>query len=257
MIERNSQAEEVFSDAWQQVLAGRSIESVVADYPDQAAELEPMLRLTNRVCALSAPSLSPDALSRIQQRTRSALGGRGHDPVAAAPGSPNANELPAHVQAPVRDTRAVARHRPWFAPLFSTVQVSTGALLLLVMVTMVTAMALVFAATNATNATKLGHETETPPAVAAYSGIITRIEGAVWHVVQGDETEVLIDDATEIHGQPMVGATMHCIGEPLGAYKMRAFEVWVGAEPGAPTVTPKGPNGRAPDAPDGDLSLAP
>lgn len=252
MTERNSQVEEVFSDAWQQVLAGRSIESVLADYPDYAAQLEPMLRLTKRVRAVSrsTPTLSPDALSRIQQRTRSALRGKGPYQAIVAPGGPN--EPPERLRAPAGDTRAgdtraALRHRPWFAPIFSTVQVSTGVLLLLVMVT---AVALIFA----TMKLQLQAGTGTPPDAVAYSGTITKIEGAVWQV---DESQVLIDDATEIHGQPIVGATMRCIAEPLGADKMKAFEIWVRQAPGRPTVTPMGPNGYAQHAHDGDVTQAP
>src|SRR4051812_22159530 len=98
MIERNSQKEEVFSRASQQVLAGRSIESVVSDYPDFAAELEPMLRLVKQTRGLPVPSLPPDALSRIQQRTLSAR--KGHQQVAATPGGPD--HPPEHLQAPLR-----------------------------------------------------------------------------------------------------------------------------------------------------------
>ena len=72
MFERNSRAEEIFSAAWEQVRAGRSIESVVAQYPDLAADLEPMLRLAQAVRDTPAPALSPDAMARIQARARQA-----------------------------------------------------------------------------------------------------------------------------------------------------------------------------------------
>ena len=57
MFDGNSEVEEIFSQAWQKVLAGHSIESVVAEYPDYAAEIEPMLRLTAavRVAVMPAP----------------------------------------------------------------------------------------------------------------------------------------------------------------------------------------------------------
>src|SRR5436190_1720472 len=126
MIERRSQAEEVFSAAWQKVLAGRTIESVLADYPGQAAELEPMLRLTKRVRAisLSSPQLSPDALSRIRQHMRSAQ--EEHSLVAAEPDKPD--ELPLLSQAPILGKQVTPRHSPWLARLFAPVQVSSAVL---------------------------------------------------------------------------------------------------------------------------------
>jgi hypothetical protein len=72
MFENISPVEEVFSAAWQQVRAGRSIESVVARYPDHAAELEPMLRLAAAVHAVPPPALSTQALDRIQGRAQAA-----------------------------------------------------------------------------------------------------------------------------------------------------------------------------------------
>src|ERR1700704_464457 len=69
MFEKNTPVEEVFSAAWQQVRAGRSIESVTASLPpDQAAELEPMLRLATAMQAVPAPNLPPQALDQIQKR---------------------------------------------------------------------------------------------------------------------------------------------------------------------------------------------
>ena len=70
MFERNSRAEEIFSAAWEQVRAGHSIESVVAQYPDLAADLEPMLRLAQAVRDTPPPALAPDAMARIQARAR-------------------------------------------------------------------------------------------------------------------------------------------------------------------------------------------
>src|SRR6476661_6230396 len=66
-------AEEVLDTAWEQVQAGKSIESVVATYPEIAAELEPMLRAMSRTrAAASAPALSPEALVRIEARAQMA-----------------------------------------------------------------------------------------------------------------------------------------------------------------------------------------
>jgi hypothetical protein len=81
--------------------------------------------------------------------------------------------------------------------------------------------------------------------VVAYSGTITRIEGTVWQV---DDTQVFVDDSTEIHGQPLVGATMRCLAQPLSDNKMKAIEIWVRSAPATPVVTPGGPSGSGPPA---------
>src|SRR5438067_1084122 len=111
MFERNSQAEEVFSAAWQQVLAGRSIESVAAEYPDYAAELEGMLRLAQAVRAVPGPALSHQAQLRIQARARAAL----HEqrPVVI-PSARSENEQPraTGVIVPLRPNTRVAPRLP-------------------------------------------------------------------------------------------------------------------------------------------------
>lgn len=242
--EHNSQVEEVFSEASQQVQAGRSIESVLGDYPDYAAELEPMLRLTQRVRTVSrsSPTLSPDALSTIQHRVRTAVESReeGRYPVAISPTRPD--EPRDRLQAPARDRRAAPTRGRWFAPFFSTVQVSAPLLALLVVVTGVMLILV---------AMKLQAGTGAQRSVVAYSGTIVKIEGTLWQV---DEAQVIIDDATEIHGQPVVGATMRCIAEPLGTDKMKALEIWV-----RPTVTPGPgePSGYIRVVPGGYMTLAP
>src|SRR5438094_9252605 len=72
MFERNSPVEEVFSDAWEQVRAGRSIEAVLAGYPAHAAELEPMRRPAAAMQTVPTPTLTPHALGRIHRRAQAA-----------------------------------------------------------------------------------------------------------------------------------------------------------------------------------------
>jgi hypothetical protein len=123
------------------VATGRSIESVLAGYPECAAELEPMLRLTERVRTLSALQLSPDALARIRQRTHSALAA---DPIEKHVNNGVENgRIGGHPQPPGRETPA-----PRPAPLFSTVRISTGALILLIVAAMLTSAALVLAVSS-------------------------------------------------------------------------------------------------------------
>lgn len=81
----------------------------------------------------------------------------------------------------------------------------------------------------------------TPPKAAqqleTYRGVIAKMEPGRWELV--DNTEMIIDNLTEIHGQPAVGAKMVCIAERLAGYeRYRALEVWVLTEP----VTPSGYN---------------
>ncbi len=76
--------------------------------------------------------------------------------------------------------------------------------------------------------------------VSSYSGIITSIDGP--RLMIGD-TEVLIDDTTEIHGTPAVGAMMRCIGEELPGDRMKALEVWIEESPKSTPTVPARPSG--------------
>src|SRR5213595_1879408 len=66
------QIEDIFSEAWQRVVTGDSVDVVISTYPDHAAELEPMLRVASAMRAMPQPAPTGDALARIQQRTQSA-----------------------------------------------------------------------------------------------------------------------------------------------------------------------------------------
>jgi hypothetical protein len=224
MLEGKSQAEEVFSEAWQQVAAGRSIESVLADYPDCAAELEPMLRLTGRVRTLSDLQPSAEALDRIR------LHAFGH------------SQAPGRVVPAPRGTRTQVRR---LAVLFSPVRISVGALLLLLVGAMLTSAAFVLAVS------KLSSPVDNSSAMVAYGGTITRMEGTVWQV---DDSQVIVDDSTQIHGQPVVGATMHCIAQPVSDNELKAIEIWVRSAPTTPTAGPGGPGGPSSPAPDAALA---
>jgi hypothetical protein len=212
MFGRESRVEEVFSAAWEQVSAGRSIESVLADYPEHARELEPMLKLMKSVQAVPRPTLSPEALTRIQRRTQQIVQSM---PSSAAKGPQS------RVQSQISRPWTLDL-RPWALGLSS--KLVAGALLVIV----VGGIALV-----ALLASQQG--TKAPPLVS-YSGVITQIEAGEWQV--GDE-EVVIDSQTQIHGQPAVGLKMTCIAEALpGHDRMHALEVWVGMEPDKPITVP-------------------
>src|ERR1044072_2392912 len=74
MVAPNSH-DELFNAAWQKVLAGQSIESVLEEYPG-VDELEPMLRVALSVRGLPGPEISPDGVERIRRRTLSAAANR-------------------------------------------------------------------------------------------------------------------------------------------------------------------------------------
>jgi hypothetical protein len=74
--------------------------------------------------------------------------------------------------------------------------------------------------------------------VSSYSGTITSLSATKWMV--GD-TEVLVDESTEIHGTPAVGAVMTCIGEVLPGDRMHALEVWIHTGSQGPTLVPAVP----------------
>jgi hypothetical protein len=220
MFENNAPVEEVFSAAWQQVRAGRSIESVAAGLPpDQAAELLPMLRLAAAMEAVPTPSLSPQALDRIQRRALHA---------ASLPQVPSrGSKVPG-----LTTTRAPGAQRPgWLAQLLPTPRRTVSVLALLVIVAGV-----------AISAAMLMNKPPAGEPVESYSGTITKITATQWLV--GD-TQVVIDSATEIHGLPMLGAEITCLAVALEpGDRVRALEVWVRSGPQTPTVVPSGPSGE-------------
>jgi hypothetical protein len=209
MFEKISPVEEVFSAAWQQVRAGRSIESVVARYPDHAAELEPMLRLAAAVQAVPPPALSTQALDRIQGRAQAA---------ASRP----------------KVTRARTLNFGRLAQLFSTPRRAASVLALLVIVA-----GAGVAAAMLMNKPQVGERTP----VETYSGVIKEIAATQWLV--GD-TQVIIEPTTEIHGKPVVGAEITCLAVALQpGDRVRALEVWVRSGPQTPTTVPTEPSGAS------------
>src|SRR5690242_14717275 len=126
MFERNSRAEEVFSAAWEQVQAGRSIESVLDDYPEQRAELEPMLRTSLALRNTPRPILSPAALGRINARAQAAAEERRRaTPILAGRPAEPIPDRQAGTQSSLVPTR-----RPWFAALAPTWRGAAGLALL-------------------------------------------------------------------------------------------------------------------------------
>src|SRR5438552_3970906 len=206
---RNSHAEEVFSSAWQQVRAGRSIESVLAEHPEYADELEPMLRLTAAIRDVPGPSLSPEALARIQQRTEKALEERG--PVTIT--------LPRRVGQ--RRSGSATSLRNGRRSLVPTLRGNLAVLALLLVVEIGAVLAGI----------AVTHRGSPPRPIESYTGIITKMSATEWLV--DAETTMIIDDTTEIHGQPVVGARMTCIAERIGpGERYHALEIWIEA----PTV---------------------
>jgi len=201
VFESDFARETAFSAASQALLQGRSMESVLADYPDDADQLRELLATVAAVRAVAHPQLTPAAQAAIQRRVLAAL-----EPAAPAPAI--AQRRGARPIAPSRPPRIFAR--------FSPAAFAGVATLLLLGVIAGVLLFGVFAAPRSAKTRQ----------VASYTGIITAMTATVWLV---DDTEVLIDEATEIHGVPAVGAEMRCIGEELPGERMRAFEVWIEA----------------------------
>jgi hypothetical protein len=209
--------EDVFSEAWQKVLAGDSIEFVLSRYPEHAQGLEPMLRLTTAIRSLPQPALSEHLLDRVQRRAQAAAqqqnGGVTH---LRATGHTRDNLV-------VLPTRR-ASWRDRLLPSLPSLRLVVAAALILV-----TTVATVFTLNT------LMRQSNAREPIETYTGIITQMTTSGW--MAGD-TQVFIDSTTEIHGKPEVGAYMVCIGQHLGNEQMRALEVWIGSAPGAPTGVP-------------------
>src|SRR6476469_3663533 len=86
MFDRNAALEAIFSEAADQVRAGRGIPAVLAQYPAHAATLEPLLRAIVALrTAMPPPTLSADALDRIRARTVATSQQQRGSSVAVAP----------------------------------------------------------------------------------------------------------------------------------------------------------------------------
>ena len=194
--------EERFSAAWQQVRNGRPVEDVVADGPEGAADLEPLLRLAQGVRAVPAPHLSEAGLARAQQYARRAAQARQIRTIRPVPsGRPWAG----------RDLRP-----PWQGAGRPTLQVRLVVLLALGLIP----VALLLLAL-------LMRPAEGPTQLLTYSGRINAMSATEWLV---DDEQVLVDAHTEIHGRPAIGAEVVCIGKlvPPGS-RLQALTVWVQA----------------------------
>jgi hypothetical protein len=226
MSEHNSQVEEVFTEASQQVLDGESIEAVLSRYPAHAPELEPLLELNVQVRSLPLPGLSPRALQRI---TEGALN--------AAEEQRDASRV-VPLRPMVLSTVNRAGTRGWG----SRVAEFRNSLRSMRMGVMVAGVVLLLCAVGVLTLQEASEKGTTTNALEYYSGVITGINGDEWAI--DNNTHVLVDNVTEIHGNPVVGATMSCIAERLpGVERYRALEVWIHPAPGMPNVPPLRPSG--------------
>jgi hypothetical protein len=218
MSDSNTSIEEVFSIASQELLQGRSVEPVLEDYPDEAAQVREMLGVTAAMRAVSHPELSEEAMAKIRQRALATL--QRQSATQANPSVIRANKDKARWH----DLGAFfTRISPARLALFATV----------LLVLMISGVAL--------SGVVAPQKPSKQHIVISYNGIITSMEPDRWMV---DDTEILLDNATEIHGIPAVGAEMTCIGEALAEEQMHALEVWIHegnkVPPGAPTMQPEG-----------------
>jgi hypothetical protein len=213
MAEPESQVETAFTTASQEAREGRAIEPVLADYPEHAVEVRELLRLTAAIKRLPHPELSTEALDNIRKRTLFTLQNQ------SAPASLSGDKAN-------RGRRGISGFFSRFTP---ALYAAAGALAALLLVGGVMLWNML---------TQQGIPGATD--VSSYSGIITSIDGPRWMI--GD-TVVLIDDTTEIHGTPAVGAMMRCIGEELPGDRMKALEVWIEESPKILPTAPAEPSG--------------
>jgi hypothetical protein len=243
MARDNRQIEDEFSAASQEVSAGRSIGAVLEEYPGYAAELEPMLRLVEVIKEVPPPVLSSDAMARIEKRAQVAAKAQlaaTHAGLKLA-NLPGAQPRPFSIVRSASDTAATPlRHQGRIRLALGRIPRITGAGTRLVFAS-VALLAVLVLATVGFLALQPGTPGKSTQQIESYSGIITSIEPGKWMV--DDDTEVFIDNLTEIHGQPAVGANMTCIAERLeGHERYRALEVWVldDSEPPAQPTIPEG-----------------
>jgi hypothetical protein len=220
MAERESQVETVFSIASREAREGRSIEPVLANYPEHAAEVREMVGLATAIKSVPHPELPAEALERIRKRALSTLHSQQPSPVAPA-------KL---IDKEVKVGRS--SFGGFFTRFSPALYAAAGALTVLLVVGGVMLW-------NALMVQGIPGAKE----VSSYSGIITSIDGPRWRI--GDtEVLILIDDTTEIHGTPAVGAMMRCIGEELPGEHMKALEVWIEESPKVLPTVPTGPSGK-------------
>jgi hypothetical protein len=230
MADHVTRIEDVFHEAWQQVLAGRGLESVLADYPERDVELEQMLRLALSIRKERHPTLSTAALERVRSTALEAASSRAGSGVhAEAPGIRSVPLTIVHGNDAGRQTapehatqgeRGTAQ--TWLANLLSQPWGLVAGVAIAAIVVVVAG----FAWQLLDQRQLRGHPLE------SYSGTIVAMSPTKWMV--GD-TEELIDATTEIHGEPALGAQITCIAEPAPpGDRMRALEVWVQPKPDSP-----------------------
>ena len=121
-----------------------------------------------------------------------------------------------------------------------TLEQRHGSLAAVALLLIVTGAAIVIALLINRPAVPLG----TP--VESYTGVIKEMAATQWLV---DDTQVVVDSRTEIHGQPVVGAQITCLAVALQpGDRVRALEVWVNTQPGTPTApvpAPTSPSGES------------
>ena len=215
MLGNNPQIEEIFSEAWQQVLAGRSIASVIAQHPEHASELEPMLQLMLSVRNLPTPALSATALASVHRRAKAALEGQS-GPEGARRGTDGKRPLP---------TIVTPGKQGWFPQSFSAGRRSLSVLLPLILLGVLALIGITMLS-----------DRQSDVRLESYSGVITNISSTEWTT---DDTTIVINNATKIHGQPVVGARMVCLIDAASPVdRVNAIEIWVGVEPAPPLTVP-------------------
>lgn len=224
MSSADRQTEDAFIAASEEVIAGSSVESVLAQQQERQDEVAAMLSVVQALKEMPPPRLSPEALTRIEERAQLAARSR-------LAGAAQSRHLTLLRPGSHRGRSGVNEGYAYATPagpkgIFKTKAVAAvvAAALFVFAIAALTVGVLAFQHGEPGGAQQL----------ESYSGVITKIDSERW--IMADDTEVVIDNMTEIHGQPEIGAKMTCIAERLeGNERYRALEVWVLSAPEAPT----------------------
>lgn len=220
------QSEDEFISASEEIISGRSVESMITEHPEYNTRVEQMLRVVEAIKDLPTPALSNDAMARLQARTQSAAKQRRD---AMATSEPQPPHLTIVRPTPAETPNIVPLPRTRSAKLTSQRALALVAALVLVSLSIIGLLAL------------QNNYTNKPSHLENYTGVIAAIEPTRW--ILEDNAEMVIDNLTEVHGQPAVGAKMTCLAEKLpGNERYHALEVWILS---APTPQKAGAQGNS------------
>jgi hypothetical protein len=256
MTANNGQQEDIFIAAAEQVSSGRSVDAVLRElskqhkHSEHGTEIEPMLRSVASIKEMPTPALPPGSMARIERRAQLAAANRrraatglnetrgAHAPILKLVRSPREKRVErASLTGSLFERVRAILARPATAPW----KIASAGAVLATVVLAVLVMTGVLIPQN--------QPVTRPQQLESYGGTIRSIEPGRW--ILADEAEVYVDELTEIHGVPALGAQMTCLAEQLpeelpGQERYRALEVWVLSAPNSPADPKSQPDGSSP-----------